>query len=295
METRALETSEVEAGGRPTAIGSKRKTRILLGVTGSVAAVKAPEIAVRICRETDSHVKILLTRGGKTFWDKAKEYSLFWWEAYEKLATAGRTEDHNDAQPHIELICPYSQNCLPQSVPLYNLFLMSPCVLFTSSFLLDSEDEWRDWNRLGDPVMHIALRDWADLLVIAPLSAHTLAKLAHGLCDDALSSVARAWDWGHVQDRPAKPIVFSPAMNTAMWQHPITATQLQTVQSFWNTDAAAIVNANKDNSSTRSGVVVVQPQVKTLACGELGNGALAPVNDIIDAVQSTLMESSRTE
>jgi phosphopantothenoylcysteine decarboxylase len=171
---------------------------------------------------------------------------------------------------------------------------------FNNLLLLDSEYEWRDWNRLGDPVMHIALRDWADLLIIAPLSAHSLAKLAHGFCDDALSSVARAWDWGHVQDRPAKPIVLAPAMNTAMFEHPLTATQLQTVQSFWKADAqhtstAAIASAKKDNNNTRSGVVVVQPQVKTLACGELGNGALAPVIDIIDAVQSTLTASSRRE
>jgi Flavoprotein len=100
MESRALEASRVVATG-PSAIGPKRKTRILLGVTGSVAAVKAPEIAVRLVQETDSHVKILLTKGGKNFWDKAKEYSLFWWEAYEKLA-AGRAQD-SDAM--IQLIC----------------------------------------------------------------------------------------------------------------------------------------------------------------------------------------------
>jgi phosphopantothenoylcysteine decarboxylase len=144
--------------------------------------------------------------------------------------------------------------------------------------------------------MHIALRDWADLLVIAPLSAHSLAKLAHGFCDDALSSVARAWDWGHGQQRPAKPVVLSPAMNTAMWDHPLTATQLQTVQSFWKTDTqqanSSFPNASEDNNS---GVVVVQPQVKTLACGELGNGALAPVNDILDAVQYTLKSNCKME
>lgn len=48
---------------------------------------------------------------------------------------------------------------------------------------------------MGDEVMHIELRRWADVLVIAPLSANSLAKLAHGLCDNLLTCVARAWDW----------------------------------------------------------------------------------------------------
>lgn len=47
---------------------------------------------------------------------------------------------------------------------------------------------------MGDPVVHIELRRWADALVIAPLSANTLAKLAGGLCDNLLTCVVRAWD-----------------------------------------------------------------------------------------------------
>ena len=53
------------------------------------------------------------------------------------------------------------------------------------------EDEWRDWRAVGDPVLHIELRRWADALVLAPLSANTLAKLAHGLCDNLLTCVVR--------------------------------------------------------------------------------------------------------
>ena len=40
------------------------------------------------------------------------------------------------------------------------------------------EDDWRSWSKIGDEVMHIRLREWADILVIAPLSANTMAKLA---------------------------------------------------------------------------------------------------------------------
>jgi len=148
--------------------------------------------------------------------------------------------------------------------------------------VLDADEEWNEWNRLGDPVLHIDLRDWADVLLIAPLSAHTLAKLAHGLCDDALSCVVRAWDFGH-GNRPGKPLLLAPAMNTAMWLHPLTQQQLHEIQCFWNTSYAP------SNSNTlTSGVSIINPDVKALACGEVGTGALASVENILVAVQDTL-------
>lgn len=57
------------------------------------------------------------------------------------------------------------------------------------------EEEWHSWQKKGDPVLHIELRKWADILIIAPLSANTLAKIAQGLCDNCLTSVVRAWDF----------------------------------------------------------------------------------------------------
>ena len=69
---------------------------------------------------------------------------------------------------------------------------------------------------------HIEQRAWADLFLIAPLSANTLAKLSTGQCDNLLTCVARAWDF-------TKPIVAAPAMNTHMWTHPITRPQLDTL------------------------------------------------------------------
>jgi len=68
----------------------------------------------------------------------------------------------------------------------------------------------------GDDVLHIELRRWADLFVIAPLDANTLGKLAAGLADNCLTCVWRAWD-------PERPAVLAPAMNTLMWRHPATA------------------------------------------------------------------------
>ena len=81
-------------------------------------------------------------------------------------------------------------------------------------FICDS-DEWNLWEKRGDPVVHIKLRDWADLLLLAPLDANTLAKLAQGLCDNLLTCVIRAWDL-------KKPLIFCPAMNTHMYSHPFT-------------------------------------------------------------------------
>jgi phosphopantothenoylcysteine decarboxylase len=157
-----------------------------------------------------------------------------------------------------------------------------------STFYVDADDEWRLWNRMGDPVLHVELRDWADALVIAPLSAHSLAKLAHGLCDDTLSCVVRAWDFGHGK-RPAKPMILVPAMNTAMWEHPLTRSQLETIQGF----AAKKKDHNHlhdYDTEVGGGVIVVSPQVKTLVCGEIGNGAMAAADDILrivhDAMQS---------
>ena len=50
------------------------------------------------------------------------------------------------------------------------------------------------WSKRGDPVLHIELRRWADALVIAPLSANTLAKLSNGICDNLVTLICRCWD-----------------------------------------------------------------------------------------------------
>lgn len=94
------------------------------------------------------------------------------------------------------------------------------------------EEEWEQWKKRGDIVLHIELRKWADCLLIAPLSANTLAKISTGICDNLLTQVCRAWDMeihkaGHARvGLLKKPIVACPSMNTMMWEHPITAKQL---------------------------------------------------------------------
>jgi len=127
--------------------------------------------------------------------------------------------------------------------------------------VLGADDDWKGWNEIGDPVVHVDLRKWADLLIVAPLGANSLAKLSAGLCDDLLSCVARAWDF-------SKGFVVAPAMNTAMWRHPLTAGQLRGLEGF--------------------GVRVVPPVSKELACGDVGPGALAELRDILEVAQDEL-------
>jgi phosphopantothenoylcysteine decarboxylase len=130
----------------------------------------------------------------------------------------------------------------------------------------DDESEWAVWSKLGDPVLHIELRRWADVLVIAPLTADALAKTANGICDTLLLSVARAWDF-------SKPMILAPAMNTFMWEHPTTAEHLRRVREW--------------------GVRVVDPVEKELACSDVGMGGMAPADVVAAVVLAAVGDSER--
>ena len=107
-----------------------------------------------------------------------------------------------------------------------------------------------------DPYPHLAR---ADLLVIAPLTANTLAKLAHGLADNVLTEAALAH---------RGPFVIAPAMNTRMWEHPATAANLELLRS--------------------RGVDVVGPEAGELAEGEVGLGRMAEPATIAVRVEELL-------
>lgn len=141
------------------------------------------------------------------------------------------------------------------------LHFFDPSTISPSVKLYRDVDEWKTWSRLGDPVVHIELRRWADILVIAPLDANTLAKIACGMCDNLVTCVVRAWD-------VSKPLLFCPAMNTFMWDHPITATQVASLKAF--------------------GYKEVPPISKKLACGDTGMGAMATVEDIVKCIWKNL-------
>ncbi|KAG8388829.1 hypothetical protein BUALT_Bualt02G0165700 [Buddleja alternifolia] len=77
-------------------------------------------------------------------------------------------------------------------------------------------DEWSTWNRIGDPLLHVELKRWAEVMVIAPLSANTLGKIAMGLCDNLLTCLVRVWDCR------SKPLFVAPDMNLVMWNSTLT-------------------------------------------------------------------------
>lgn len=223
----------------------QEKKKIILGITGSVAAIKGPELAVRLSKELDAHILILLTNGGQNFWDKAQSYNPEAWNLFSQLV-----------EPFDPLL-----NFTGEKSKLQ---------------IITAEQEWKGWNQMSDPVLHIQLRDWADALIIAPLSAHTLAKISNGMCDETLSCVVRAWDFGWTEGKMGKPLILAPAMNTGMWDHPLTKQQLNIVQGFWN------------KKKSQNFIKVVEPQVKTLACGEVGKGAMASLDEIIDTCKDVL-------
>lgn len=121
------------------------------------------------------------------------------------------------------------------------------------------EDEWKSWSKISDPIVHIELRRWADIILVCPCSANTLAKISNGLCDNLLTSLIRA------TNPKETPVILFPSMNTMMYEHPITAKQIKTVVEDF-------------------GLQVYGPISKTLACGDEGLGAMMEWKDIVDLV-----------
>jgi phosphopantothenoylcysteine decarboxylase/phosphopantothenate--cysteine ligase len=103
---------------------------------------------------------------------------------------------------------------------------------------------------------HINLSRHADLIVVAPATADLLAKMAHGLADDLASTTLLASD---------KPALVAPSMNLKMWAHPATRENIATLK--------------------KRGVLQVGPGAGDLACGEVGDGRMAEVMDIVAAVK----------
>ncbi len=114
------------------------------------------------------------------------------------------------------------------------------------------QGEWR----ANPGVEHIELARWADLVAVVPATANSLGKTANGLASDLLSTVLLA---------TRAPVLWAPAMNTGMWEHPAVQANLARLKSF--------------------GHAVVEPGSGLLACGEEGAGKLAEVAVIAEAIQ----------
>lgn len=106
-------------------------------------------------------------------------------------------------------------------------------------------------------IAHIAIADRADAFIIAPATANLLAKLAHGLADDMVSTTALA---------VTAPVIVAPAMNVHMYGHPAVQANLALLR--------------------ERGVIVIDPSSGLLACGYTGKGRLAEPEDIVDVVRA---------
>ena len=174
--------------------------RILLGITGGIAAYKACDL-VRLLVKAGHDVLPLPTRGTERFVRA---------ETFFALARKTQSDD------------PYPHNAYP----------------------------------------HL---EHADLLVIAPLTANTLAKLAHGLADDVLTEAALAH---------RGPILVAPAMNTRMWEHPATQANAATLR--------------------ERGVELIGPESGELAEGEVGVGRMTEPEEIAGRIEALLAGESVT-
>src|SRR6266852_4397809 len=175
---------------------------IILGVTGSIAAHKAVDIASSLTKQ-GCDVSVVMTKDALHF------------------------------------ITPLPFKTLSRHPVITDLY--------------DEEEGWKP--------AHIELADEADLLLIAPATANLIAKLAHGLADDALTCIALAL-------RPEAKILIAPAMNGKMWLHPATQQNVATLKS--------------------RGVEFIGPEAGLLSCGYEGLGRLWPVDQISQTVIKVL-------
>ncbi|PBP25079.1 phosphopantothenoylcysteine decarboxylase [Diplocarpon rosae] len=225
---------------------SDNKKHLLLAASGSVATIKIPSIATSLSSHTSLSIIVLLTSSASNF-----------------------LRGQSPEQPH------YSS--LRQIPNVDGVFL--------------DEEEWvLPWKR-GNSILHIELRRWADVLLIAPLSANTLAKITGGFSDNLLTNVVRAWDTtGSLEARAAegvqentealrKRILVAPAMNTAMWKHPITGRQIRVLEEEWGV---------KGGDEGGGWFEVLKPMEKELVCGDVGDGAMMDWKDIVKVVEERL-------
>jgi phosphopantothenoylcysteine decarboxylase / phosphopantothenate---cysteine ligase len=179
--------------------------RIVLGVTGSIAAYKAPML-VRELSKAGAEVRVVMTPSAKEF------------------------------------VTPLTLATLSQSDVIMDMF---PAVA--------SQGTW-----------HIHLGLWADAMIIAPASANTIAKLAHGFADNALTALVLALRC---------PLVVAPAMDADMFEHAATGRNLELLR--------------------ERGVHVIEPATGELASGLIGTGRLPETHVLMDALAAVLHNDTR--
>ena len=171
--------------------------KVLLGVTGGIAAYKAADL-VRRLRERDAEVQVVMTASAQRF------VTPLTFEVLSERPVASSMFDVDD--PRIE---------------------------------------------------HIRLARWPDVLCVAPATANTLARFAHGLADDLLSTI-----W--LASRPELPVVLAPAMNNRMWENAVVQRNVRTLEEH--------------------GFALVGPGEGWLACRSIGPGRMIEPSEILAAI-----------
>ena len=258
---------------------TRQRRNIILGITGSIAAVKGPELALLLQTSLSANVIIVTTNTGQYFWDECSEqYNPTHFQNIKNKLILGKDILLNVNGNAMDANTNNSVDRNSNAQQSFLTLLEQHTTTNNEIILFQSKDEWINYKSIGDPVLHILLRDWADIALIAPLSANTLSKISNGSCDDTLSCILRAWDFKN------KPIYVAPAMNTGMWNHRITKEHLDKLASFFEYDNG---DDKKDNCTSSSLFTIIYPQGnKTLACGEVGTGAMADLHAIVESIKS---------
>lgn len=168
--------------------------RIIVGITGGIAAYKAPEL-VRLLKKQGHEVRCAATEHALQFVTRVTLETVSGAPLYSDLFASGRTE-------------------------------------------------------------HISLKDWGEMLIVAPATANIIGKVANGIADDALSTLLLAFS--------GKPVIMAPAMNCEMWAHPAVQRNIETLKAW--------------------GIRMVGPEEGELACGVSGVGRMSEPDAIAAAV-----------
>ncbi|GMC42123.1 unnamed protein product [Saccharomyces cerevisiae] len=222
------------------------KLHVLFGATGSLSVFKIKPMIKKleeIYGRDRISIQVILTQSATQFFEQRYTKKII--KSSEKLNKMSQYES-TPATP----VTPTPGQCnmaqvveLPPHIQLWT-----------------DQDEWDAWKQRTDPVLHIELRRWADILVVAPLTANTLSKIALGLCDNLLTSVIRAWN-------PSYPILLAPSMVSSTFNSMMTKKQLQTIK------------------EEMSWVTVFKPSEKVMDInGDIGLGGMMDWNEIVNKI-----------
>jgi len=138
---------------------------------------------------------------------------------------------------------------------------ITPLTLATLSRnpVYDDSSEWAPHGRVD----HIELAEWAQIFIIAPATANTIAKIANGTADNLLTSTFLAYNFPYVS---GKRSIICPAMNNRMYEHEFTQDNIKKIERISNN-------------------LIIPPVEGMLACGTVGIGKLAPTKSIVQALK----------